>query len=85
MNADMADSSNLVKQLLVKAEDSRILGDMKAMRKYYRQLYDLNRCALGTSGTHDPSPVGHRGPWSLGRYPIEMQGMRRGSLGTCGT
>lgn len=43
MNADMADSSNLIKQLLIKAEDARILGDMKAMRKYYRQLYDLNR------------------------------------------
>lgn len=46
MNADMADSSNMVKQLLIKAEDARILGDMKAMRKYYRQLYDLNRCGL---------------------------------------
>nr|ADI46967.1 LOW QUALITY PROTEIN: BBS2m [Volvox carteri f. nagariensis] len=40
MNADMADSSN---QLIIKAEDARILGDMRAMRKYYRQLADLNR------------------------------------------
>lgn len=43
MNADMADSSNLIKALLIKAEDARILGDMKAMKKYYRQLYDLNK------------------------------------------
>lgn len=33
MNADMADSTNMIKQLLIKAEDARILGDMKAMRK----------------------------------------------------
>eukprot|EP00798_Chlamydomonas_sp_ICE-L_P005960 gene5960-33535_t len=43
MNADMADSSNLVKHLLIKAEDVRILGDMTGMRKHYRQLHDLNR------------------------------------------
>ncbi|GFR49930.1 hypothetical protein Agub_g12034 [Astrephomene gubernaculifera] len=43
MNADMADSSNAIKQLIIKAEDARILGDMKAMRKYYRQLADMNR------------------------------------------
>lgn len=43
MNADMADSSNLLKSLLIKAEDVRIMGDMAAMRKYYRQLFDLNR------------------------------------------
>ena len=39
----MAESSNLIKTLLIKAEDARILGDMKSMRKYYRQLYDLNK------------------------------------------
>ncbi|KXZ53986.1 hypothetical protein GPECTOR_5g1 [Gonium pectorale] len=43
MNADMADASNAAKQLIIKAEDARILADMKAMRKYYRQLADLNR------------------------------------------
>ncbi len=45
MNADMADSSNLVKTLLVKAEDMRILGDMGAMRRHYKRLHDVNRCA----------------------------------------
>lgn len=43
MNADMADSSNLVKTLLIKAEDMRILGDMPAMRKHYKKLHDVNR------------------------------------------
>lgn len=43
MNADMADSSNLVKQLLIKAEDVRILGDMKNMRRAYKKLFDLNK------------------------------------------
>ena len=41
----------MVKLLLVKAEDARILGDMKAMRKYYRQLYDLNRWGTCASTT----------------------------------
>jgi Bardet-Biedl syndrome 2 protein len=43
MNADMADSSNMIKQLLIKAEDMRMLGSMKAMRSYYKKLHDVNR------------------------------------------
>ena len=50
MNADMADSSNLVKQLIIKAEDARLLGDMKAMRRYYRMLADMNRCGPERAG-----------------------------------
>ena len=50
MNADMADSSNLVKHMLIKAEDVRILGGMKAMRRTYRQLYDLNMLVGGYVG-----------------------------------
>ena len=50
MNADMADSSNLVKHMLIKAEDVRILGGMKAMRRTYRQLYDLNMWVGGYVG-----------------------------------
>lgn len=56
MNADMAESSNLIKTLLIKAEDARILGDMKAMRKYYRQLYDLNRDLVAE---HDKRATNH--------------------------
>lgn len=40
--ADMADESQLVKALIVRAEDSRLLADMKTMRKAYTQLYSLN-------------------------------------------
>jgi Bardet-Biedl syndrome 2 protein len=47
MSADIADSSNLVKMLVIKAEDARILGEAKLMEKYYSQLYDLNRELIG--------------------------------------
>ncbi|PNW81715.1 hypothetical protein CHLRE_06g257250v5 [Chlamydomonas reinhardtii] len=56
MNADMADASNAVKQLIIKAEDARILGDMKAMRKYYRQLADMNRDLIAE---HDKRATNH--------------------------
>nr|BCL66158.1 Bardet-Biedl syndrome 2 protein [Volvox reticuliferus] len=56
MNADMADSSNVIKQLIIKAEDARILGDMRAMRKYYRQLADLNRDLIAE---HDKRATNH--------------------------
>jgi hypothetical protein len=42
MSADIADSSNLVKTLVIKAEDSRILNEMNQMGKYYSQLYDVS-------------------------------------------
>jgi len=41
--ADMADSSNRVKGLVIQAEDARILGDMPLMRRIYADLYTLNR------------------------------------------
>mmetsp|Transcript_51970 Transcript_51970/g.86425 ORF Transcript_51970/g.86425 Transcript_51970/m.86425 type:complete len:704 (+) Transcript_51970:55-2166(+) len=43
LTADAADTANLVKTLVIRAEDSRMLGDMILMRKIYQQLYDLNR------------------------------------------
>lgn len=66
MNADMADSSNLVKTLIIRAEDARILGDMQAMKRYYRQLADMNRC-VGTRGIPAasrpcPTPPGPSAP-----------------------
>merc|ERR1719158_2171388 len=42
MNADMADSSQVIKTLVVKAEDARLLGDMKLMQQMYTDLHDLN-------------------------------------------
>lgn len=47
LTADMADSSQLVKTMMIKAEDARILGNMKAMRDMYSNLYDQNRELIG--------------------------------------
>ena len=47
MTAEMADQSNSAKGLVIKAEDARILGDLKAMRAAYAQLYTLNQELMG--------------------------------------
>ena len=47
MSAEMADSSNLAKTLVIKAEDMRILGDMTLMRRAYSDLYTLNSELVG--------------------------------------
>lgn len=47
LTAEMADSTQLVKALVIKAEDARILNDMKLMKKMYGSLYDLNRELIG--------------------------------------
>jgi hypothetical protein len=41
------DSSNLVKTYVIKAEDARILGDMKSMRRMYTELFTLNNQLIG--------------------------------------
>ncbi|XP_074769683.1 BBSome complex member BBS2 isoform X2 [Athene noctua] len=43
LTADMAEHSNLIRSMLVQAEDARLLGDMKNMKTRYIELYDLNR------------------------------------------
>uniref|UniRef100_A0A670IPE6 Bardet-Biedl syndrome 2 protein homolog n=1 Tax=Podarcis muralis TaxID=64176 RepID=A0A670IPE6_PODMU len=43
LTADMAEHSNLIRSMLVRAEDSRLMGDMKNMKKRYKDLYYLNR------------------------------------------
>lgn len=43
LTAEMADHSNLIRSLVVRAEDARLMGDMKNMRRGYMELYDLNR------------------------------------------
>lgn len=47
LTAEMADNSNLVKNLVIKAEDSRILSDMPLMRKMYTELFTLNNELIG--------------------------------------
>ncbi|KAM6352812.1 BBSome complex member BBS2 isoform 2-T2 [Alca torda] len=43
LTANMAEHSNLIRSMLVQAEDARLLGDMKNMKTRYMELYDLNR------------------------------------------
>ncbi|KAL4657039.1 Bardet-Biedl syndrome 2 protein-like [Arapaima gigas] len=43
LTAAMADHSNQVRTMLVQAEDARLMGDMRSMKKRYIELYDLNR------------------------------------------
>ena len=33
----------VARSLVVRAEDSRIMGDMKSMKKWCAQLYDINK------------------------------------------
>ena len=47
LTAEMADQSNTAKTLVIKAEDARILGDIKAMRAAYAELYALNGELMG--------------------------------------
>ena len=47
LTADMADSSQRVKALVVKAEDARILGEMRSLRGCYSNLYGLNNELIG--------------------------------------
>jgi Bardet-Biedl syndrome 2 protein len=47
LTTDMADAATIVKTLLGRAEDARLLGDMNAMKKSYAALYDVDRELLG--------------------------------------
>ncbi|XP_051025085.1 Bardet-Biedl syndrome 2 protein [Acomys russatus] len=46
LSADMADNSNVIRSLLVRAEDARLMRDMKTMKTRYMELYDLNKDLL---------------------------------------
>ncbi|XP_043121076.1 Bardet-Biedl syndrome 2 protein homolog [Puntigrus tetrazona] len=43
LTAAMADHSNYIRNMLVQAEDARLMGDWRTMKKRYIELYDLNR------------------------------------------
>ena len=45
--ADMADDSQRVKALIVRAEDSRLMVDMESTRRAYTELYALNNQLIG--------------------------------------
>jgi len=46
LTADMAESVRNAKTFIVKAEDSRLLGEMKSMKKYYSNLFGENRSLI---------------------------------------
>jgi Bardet-Biedl syndrome 2 protein len=50
--ADMADDSQRVKALIVRAEDSRLMVDMESTRRAYTELFALNNQLIGTRGCH---------------------------------
>ncbi|CAL8292923.1 unnamed protein product [Boreogadus saida] len=43
LTAAIADHSNYIRNMLVQAEDARLMGNMITMKKRYRELYDVNR------------------------------------------
>ncbi|XP_056621659.1 Bardet-Biedl syndrome 2 protein homolog [Triplophysa dalaica] len=43
LTASMADHSNYVRNMMVQAEDARLMGDWRTTKKRYTELYDLNR------------------------------------------
>ena len=45
--ADMADDSQKVKALIVRAEDSRLMVDMDGTRRAYTELFSLNNQLIG--------------------------------------
>ncbi|CUG90518.1 Hypothetical protein, putative [Bodo saltans] len=47
LTAEIADSTQMVKALVIKAEDARILNDMRNMKKMYGSLYEVNRELMG--------------------------------------
>lgn len=47
LTAEIADSTQMVKALVIKAEDARILNDMRHMKKMYGSLYEVNRELMG--------------------------------------
>ncbi|KAH9579875.1 Ciliary BBSome complex subunit 2 [Trypanosoma melophagium] len=47
LNSNMADVAANVKPLLIRAEDSRLISDITSMRRFYAQLYDLDKELIG--------------------------------------
>ncbi|GAB1598549.1 Bardet-Biedl syndrome 2 protein-like [Argonauta hians] len=43
LSTDIADYSNLIRSMVVRAEDSRLLGDIPSMKSGYTELYNTNQ------------------------------------------
>lgn len=47
LTAEMADESNQVKNLVIKGEDARMLGEMQLLKSNYAELFTLNNQLIG--------------------------------------
>ncbi|CAF0970518.1 unnamed protein product [Adineta steineri] len=43
ISSDMAEHANIIRSFLIRAEDSRLIGDITAMKRHYLDLLNLNR------------------------------------------
>ncbi|XP_037069324.1 Bardet-Biedl syndrome 2 protein homolog [Pollicipes pollicipes] len=43
LSAEMADYSGIIRSLVVRAEDARLMADMRSMKRWYMELFDVNR------------------------------------------
>ncbi|XP_076033729.1 BBSome complex member BBS2-like [Oratosquilla oratoria] len=43
LSAEMADHSGVIRTMVVRAEDARLMGDMASMKQWYSELYVLNK------------------------------------------
>ncbi len=60
LTAEMADNSNLIKALVIKAEDARIVGDMKLMKRYHAKLFALSTTSWCGGGEYTKRSNNHK-------------------------
>lgn len=48
LNVDLSNKSSLIRNLIVRGEDARLLNDLKLMKRFYGELNDLNNDLRGS-------------------------------------
>lgn len=43
LTSEMADHSNMIRSLVVRSEDSRLMDDIEGMKRHYNELMNTNR------------------------------------------
>lgn len=43
LTSEMADNSNMIRSLVVRSEDSRLMDDIEGMKRHYNELMNTNR------------------------------------------
>ena len=43
LTSEMADNSNMIRSLVVRSEDSRLMDDIEGMKRHYIELMNTNR------------------------------------------